>query len=186
MKAVVTIRATCISCLFMLQCWKTIWVVQVLIGGKETASGQAAIQVLKSVYQHWVPEERILTANLWSAELSKLTANAFLAQRISSINSISALCEATGADVDQVSQSWIITWELGYLIIQGILQGILQGPIDFGSENYWQLEWQFHKGRSKKHTEPVWYNAVFAQLKLHGLYFLLTGTGMSASPRKVS
>ena len=76
---------------------------QVLIGGKETESGSRAVKVLKSVYQHWIPEERILCANLWSAELSKLTANAFLAQRISSINSISALCEATGADVQQVS-----------------------------------------------------------------------------------
>ena len=76
---------------------------QVLIGGKETPSGQAAARVLKQVYQHWVPEHRILTTNLWSAELSKLTANAFLAQRISSINSISALCEATGADVEQVT-----------------------------------------------------------------------------------
>ena len=75
---------------------------QVLIGGKETESGARAVKVLKSVYQHWIPEERILCANLWSAELSKLTANAFLAQRISSINSISALCEATGADVQQV------------------------------------------------------------------------------------
>ena len=74
---------------------------QVLIGGKETESGQQAIQVLKSVYEHWIPEERILCANLWSAELSKLTANAMLAQRISSINSISALCESTGADVQQ-------------------------------------------------------------------------------------
>lgn len=73
-----------------------------LIGGKPTPSGERAIAVLKSVYQHWIPDERILTANLWSAELSKLTANAFLAQRISSINSISALCEATGADVEQV------------------------------------------------------------------------------------
>ena len=72
-----------------------------LIGGKETESGQQAIQVLKSVYEHWIPEERILCANLWSAELSKLTANAMLAQRISSINSISALCESTGADVQQ-------------------------------------------------------------------------------------
>ena len=77
-------------------------VVQVLIGGKETESGRRAVQVLKSVYEHWVPEERILCTNLWSAELSKLTANAFLAQRISSINSISTLCEATGADVQQV------------------------------------------------------------------------------------
>lgn len=75
---------------------------QVLIGGKETESGQQAIQVLKSVYEHWIPVERILCANLWSAELSKLTANAMLAQRISSINSISALCESTGADVQQV------------------------------------------------------------------------------------
>lgn len=75
---------------------------QVLIGGKETESGNRAVKVLKSVYEHWIPEERILCANLWSAELSKLTANAFLAQRISSINSISALCEATGADVQQV------------------------------------------------------------------------------------
>ena len=77
-------------------------VVQVLIGGNETESGHRAIQVLKSVYEHWVPSERIITANLWSAELSKLTANAFLAQRISSINAISALCEVTGADVSQV------------------------------------------------------------------------------------
>ena len=61
--------------------------------------------VLASVYAHWVPAERILCANLWSAELSKLTANAFLAQRISSINSISALCEATGADVQQVAHA---------------------------------------------------------------------------------
>ncbi len=75
---------------------------QVLIGGKPSPSGQRAINVLKSVYERWVPTERILTANLWSAELSKLTANAFLAQRISSINSISALCEATGADIEQV------------------------------------------------------------------------------------
>ena len=73
-----------------------------LIGGKETVSGQRALAVLKSVYQHWVPDERILCTNLWSAELSKLTANAMLAQRISSVNTISALCEATGADVQQV------------------------------------------------------------------------------------
>lgn len=67
-----------------------------LIGGKDTPSGHRAIQALKAVYAHWVPEERILCTNLWSAELAKLTANAMLAQRISSVNSISALCEATG------------------------------------------------------------------------------------------
>jgi len=77
---------------------------RVLIGGREdTEAGRAAIAALKAVYENWVPPERVITANLWSAELTKLAANAFLAQRISSINSISALCEATGADVTQVA-----------------------------------------------------------------------------------
>ncbi|XP_036274265.1 UDP-glucose 6-dehydrogenase isoform X4 [Pipistrellus kuhlii] len=76
---------------------------RVLIGGDETPEGQRAVQALCAVYQHWVPKERILTTNTWSSELSKLAANAFLAQRISSINSISALCEATGADVEEVA-----------------------------------------------------------------------------------
>ena len=62
---------------------------------------RTAVQALADVYAHWVPRERIITTNLWSSELSKLVANAFLAQRISSINSISALCEATDADVDR-------------------------------------------------------------------------------------
>jgi UDPglucose 6-dehydrogenase len=65
----------------------------------------AAVEALVSVYANWVPRERILTTNLWSSELSKLVANAFLAQRISSINSISALCEKTGADVDEVARA---------------------------------------------------------------------------------
>ncbi|GFR44190.1 hypothetical protein Agub_g5373 [Astrephomene gubernaculifera] len=78
---------------------------RVLIGGADTESGRKAIDTLVSVYAHWIPRERILTANLWSAELAKLTANAFLAQRISSINAISALCEATGADVQQVAHA---------------------------------------------------------------------------------
>ncbi|KAJ0973722.1 hypothetical protein J5N97_015687 [Dioscorea zingiberensis] len=76
---------------------------RVLIGGCETPEGQKAIQALKEVYANWVPEDRIITTNLWSAELSKLAANAFLAQRISSVNAISALCEATGADVAEVA-----------------------------------------------------------------------------------
>ena len=79
---------------------------RVLIGGKiEGPEGQAAVDALAEVYANWVPQERILRANLWSAELSKLAANAFLAQRISSINAISALCEATGADVSQVAHA---------------------------------------------------------------------------------
>jgi UDPglucose 6-dehydrogenase len=75
---------------------------RVLIGGETTPEGLAAAEALASVYGQWVPRERIITTNLWSSELSKLVANAFLAQRISSINAISALCEVTEADVDEV------------------------------------------------------------------------------------
>ena len=78
---------------------------RILIGGEQTEGGLAAVETLVSVYANWVPRERILTTNLWSSELSKLVANAFLAQRISSINSISALCEKTGADVDEVARA---------------------------------------------------------------------------------
>lgn len=78
---------------------------RVLIGGDETPEGQMAVRALCAVYEYWVPKEKILTTNTWSSELSKLAANAFLAQRISSINSISALCEATGADVEEVAKA---------------------------------------------------------------------------------
>jgi UDPglucose 6-dehydrogenase len=78
---------------------------RVLIGGERTPGGEAALRTLADVYATWVPRERILATNLWSSELSKLVANAFLAQRISSINSVSALCEATGADVDEVARA---------------------------------------------------------------------------------
>lgn len=78
---------------------------RVLIGGGTDEEGKAAIQALVDVYANWVPKERILTTNVWSSELSKLTANAFLAQRVSSINSISELCEKTGADVNEVAKA---------------------------------------------------------------------------------
>jgi UDPglucose 6-dehydrogenase len=78
---------------------------RVLIGGDTTAEGQKAIQSLVEVYSNWVPNEKIITTNLWSSELSKLTANAFLAQRVSSINALSELCEKTGADVNEVAQA---------------------------------------------------------------------------------
>jgi len=78
---------------------------RVLIGGGEDAEGQNAIAALVEVYHNWVPKENILTTRVWSSELSKLTANAFLAQRVSSINAISALCEQTGADVDEVAKA---------------------------------------------------------------------------------
>jgi UDPglucose 6-dehydrogenase len=78
---------------------------RVLIGGEQTPEGLAAIEKVSAIYARWIPREKILATNLWSSELSKLVANAFLAQRISSINSISALCEATGADVDEVARA---------------------------------------------------------------------------------
>ncbi len=78
---------------------------RVLIGGDDTATGQIAKDTLSSIYEQWLPKERILQTNVWSSELSKLVANAFLAQRVSSINSISALCEKTDANVDEVSRA---------------------------------------------------------------------------------
>ena len=78
---------------------------RVLIGGDTSEEGQIAIQKLVSIYSNWVPTAQILTTNLWSSELSKLTANAFLAQRISSINAMSELCEKTGADVNEVAKA---------------------------------------------------------------------------------
>ncbi len=78
---------------------------RILIGGEQTPEGKEALEALVSVYANWVDHDKIITTNLWSSELSKLVANAFLAQRISSINSISALCEATGADVDEVARA---------------------------------------------------------------------------------
>ncbi|HEX8269230.1 MAG TPA: UDP-glucose 6-dehydrogenase [Flavobacterium sp.] len=78
---------------------------RVLIGGDNTVEGQAAIQALVDVYSNWVSPERILTTNVWSSELSKLTANAYLAQRVSSINALSELCEKTGADIKEVARA---------------------------------------------------------------------------------
>merc|ERR1712003_507140 len=78
---------------------------RVLIGGSTSAEGVAAAGVLADIYANWVPRERILTTNLWSSELSKLVATAMLAQRVSSMNSISQLCEKTGADVQEVSRA---------------------------------------------------------------------------------
>jgi UDPglucose 6-dehydrogenase len=78
---------------------------RVLIGGDPSEEGQIAIQKLVAIYSKWVPSQQILTTNLWSSELSKLTANAFLAQRISSINAMSELCEKTGADINEVARA---------------------------------------------------------------------------------
>ena len=81
---------------------------RVLIGGPQTPEGQEAVRALVEIYRgdggRWVPEDRILTTNVWSAELTKLAANAMLAQRVSSVNALAGLCEATGADVDEVAR----------------------------------------------------------------------------------
>ena len=78
---------------------------RVLIGGDPSPEGQKAVAQLKEIYANWVDDNRILTTNLWSSELSKLTANAFLAQRVSSMNAMSELCEKTGANVDEVAKA---------------------------------------------------------------------------------
>ena len=78
---------------------------RVLIGGDETESGQKAVKALVDIYANWIPKEKILTTNVWSSELAKLASNAMLAQRISSINSLSALCEKTGANIDELSKA---------------------------------------------------------------------------------
>ena len=78
---------------------------RVLIGGDEKESGQKAVQALVDIYANWIPKKKILTTNVWSSELAKLASNAMLAQRISSINSLSALCEKTGANIDELSKA---------------------------------------------------------------------------------
>ena len=78
---------------------------RVLIGGDPTETGQKAVQALVEIYSKWIPKEKILTTNVWSSELAKLSSNAMLAQRVSSINSLSALCEKTGANIDELSNA---------------------------------------------------------------------------------
>tara|TARA_X000001036_G_C20680456_1_gene805749 strand:- start:980 stop:2338 length:1359 start_codon:yes stop_codon:yes gene_type:complete len=78
---------------------------RVLIGGDETKTGQKAVKALVDIYANWIPKHKILTTNVWSSELAKLASNAMLAQRISSINSLSALCEKTGANIDELSKA---------------------------------------------------------------------------------
>src|SRR5690606_4866104 len=91
---------------------------RVLIGGDHDENGQKAIDALVDIYASWIPREKILTTNVWSSELSKLTANAFLAQRVSSINAISELCEVTGADVTEVAKSIGMDSRIGSKFLQ--------------------------------------------------------------------
>jgi UDPglucose 6-dehydrogenase len=91
---------------------------RVLIGGEQDEQGQAAVNALVGIYLNWIPSEKIITTRIWSSELSKLTANAFLAQRISSVNAISALCEKTGADVDEVAKAIGMDSRIGHKFLK--------------------------------------------------------------------
>jgi UDPglucose 6-dehydrogenase len=91
---------------------------RVLIGARDTPPGRKAKQAIVDLYAHWVPRERILTTSLWSSELCKLVANAFLAQRISSINSISALCEKTEADIQEIAYAIGMDSRIGPLFLK--------------------------------------------------------------------
>ncbi len=91
---------------------------RVIIGSMSTAAGLRAAASLAAVYAQWVPPERIITMNLWSSELSKLAANALLAQRISSVNALSAICEATGANVDEVTYACGLDSRIGPLMLK--------------------------------------------------------------------
>tara|TARA_B110000037_G_scaffold7366_1_gene7875 strand:+ start:417 stop:1763 length:1347 start_codon:yes stop_codon:yes gene_type:complete len=91
---------------------------RVLIGGDETETGQKAVQALATIYANWIPKEKILMTNVWSSELSKLASNAMLAQRISSINSLSALCEKTGANIEELSKAIGMDHRIGSVFLK--------------------------------------------------------------------
>ncbi|KAK0411806.1 hypothetical protein QR680_005856 [Steinernema hermaphroditum] len=101
---------------------------RVLIGGEENEEGRQAVCKLVRIYEHWVPRERIITTNTWSSELSKLVASAFLAQRISSINAVSSICEATGADVREVAHAIGLDSRIG--------PKFLQASVGFGGNSF--------------------------------------------------
>ena len=148
---------------------------RVLIGGEDPV----AIDSLASLYATWVPSERILRTNLWSSELSKLTANAFLAQRISSINSIASLCEATGADVNEVSHAIGTDSRIGSKFLKA-------GP-GFGGSCFQKdiLNLVYLCGHYGLHSEAsywqsvidlnIWQQNRISQLVVHRLFGTLTG-----------
>jgi UDPglucose 6-dehydrogenase len=152
---------------------------RILIGGESTRAGQAAVEALVAVYANWIPRERILTTNLWSSELSKLVANAFLAQRISSINSISALCEATGADVDEVARAIGMDSRIG--------PKFLKASVGFGGScfqkdilNLVYLCESFHLPQVAEYWRQVvqlndWQKSRFVEKIVRTLYHTVTG-----------
>ncbi|GLV45620.1 sugarless [Carabus blaptoides fortunei] len=125
---------------------------RVLIGGEDTAEGQAAIEELCGVYEHWIPRKNILTTNTWSSELSKLAANAFLAQRISSINSLSAVCEATGADVSEVARAVGLDSRIGSKFLQASIEALFN---TVSGKNIALLGFAFKKNTGDTRESPA-------------------------------
>ena len=152
---------------------------RILIGGENTTDGNAAVEALVSIYARWIPRERILTTNLWSSELSKLVANAFLAQRISSINSISALCEATGADIGEVARAIGMDSRVG--------PKFLNASVGFGGScfqkdilNLVYLCESFHLPHVAEYWRQVvhlndWQKSRFAEKIVHALFNTVNG-----------
>ena len=100
----------------------------------ETKSGLKARAELMDIYANWIPKEKIITSNIWSSELSKLVANAFLAQRVSSINSISALCEKADADVTEVANyinPWLSRLFFSMAVMSSTIINVLQSALMF-------------------------------------------------------
>jgi UDPglucose 6-dehydrogenase len=100
---------------------------RVLIGSAQTAQGLRARDALVEIYANWIPKDKIITSNIWSSELSKLVANAFLAQRISSVNAISALCEKADADVQEVTRA--VGWTAGLARNSSTPASVSVGPV---------------------------------------------------------
>jgi UDPglucose 6-dehydrogenase len=152
---------------------------RVLIGGDETVDGSLAIKKLSWIYEHWVPKERILTTNTWSSELSKLVANAFLAQRISSINTISAICEATGASVSEVAKAVGLDSRIG--------SRFLNASIGFGGSCFQKDVYNLIYLAESLKLEPVaqywlqvikindWQRERFAQMIVQNLFGSVSG-----------
>lgn len=91
---------------------------RVLIGGENTSEGREAAESLAEVYRQWIPTDQVLITNVWSSELAKLVANAFLAQRVSSINAVSAICEKSGADIHEISKAIGMDSRIGSKFLQ--------------------------------------------------------------------
>lgn len=114
---------------------------RIIIGSLPTPAGYRAATSLADIYAQWVPRERIITMNLWSSELSKLAANAMLAQRISSVNALSAICEATGADVDEVSYACGLDSRIGPQMLKagpGFGGRLVSLPLPFQWRDAWR------------------------------------------------